>query len=55
MNEQKAQAIAEAVETMVRQIIGQEMAKNGVIGKYPETFTKDLIKSQKALVKALTQ
>ena len=53
MNEQKAQSFVEALDKYLVAAVGREMAKYGVIGKYPENFKKDIEKASKELIKTL--
>jgi hypothetical protein len=53
MNEEEAQAFVDNFSSLVTEIVGREMAKNGVIGKYAETYTPTINKLQKRIVKSL--
>jgi hypothetical protein len=53
MNDLQKQAFVEALDNYLVAAVGREMAKYGVIGKYPENFKKDIEKAAKGLIKTL--
>ena len=44
----------QSVENLCRAVVGREMAKHGVISKYPENFTPDVEKAKKEMYDFMT-
>lgn len=55
MNEEQAQELVDNLTALITEVVGKEMSKNGVIGKYAETYTPTINKLQKRIVKSLTK
>lgn len=55
MNEEEAKELVADLIALTREVVGQELAKNGVIGKYPENFSKALERLQKKIIKSLSK
>ena len=44
----------ESVEKLARAVVGKEMAKHGLISKYPENFTPDVEAAKKEMYDFMT-
>lgn len=44
----------DSVENLCRAVVGKEMAKHGLISKYPENFTPDVEKAKKEMYDFMT-
>ena len=53
MKEQDAKEFTQALKSLLVGLIGQEMSKNGVIGKYQETFQPGIVKAEKEMIEIL--
>ena len=55
MIESEATKLIDSLETFIVEVSNREMAKNGVVGKYPESYKATIIKLKKDIVKQMTK